>query len=101
MSKWFKENIIMVIINTLILLLIGIIGYNVKAMVSKVDTVEQKANDYTDKVMESHEIKEQIMLNRIENIITLSNEKQDAFLNGQEKIIESIDKRLERIENKN
>lgn len=100
MSKWFKENIVMAVINLLLLIIISVIGFNVRAMVTKVNEVEQRANDYTDRTMETHEIKEQIMLNRIENIITLSNERQDAFLEGQKELVRSIDSRLKRIEDK-
>ena len=57
--------------------------------------IDKKASiEYVDKQFINHESKEQVMLNRLENIITLSLEKQEAVVN-------SIDKRLERIENNN
>lgn len=62
--------------------------------------IQAESIKYTDRMMDNHEIKEQLMLNRIENIITLSNEKQDAFLQGQKDLIQSIDSRLKRIEDK-
>ena len=66
------------------------------------DRIDSKASiDYVDKSFANHEIKEQIMFQNITNVITLNAEKQQAVLEGQIKYMESIDTRLERLENKN
>jgi hypothetical protein len=42
MGTWFKQNFIFVVINTLILLIISIIGWNVRAMVLDMDNKASK-----------------------------------------------------------
>ncbi|NHJ84883.1 MAG: hypothetical protein FK734_05445 [Asgard group archaeon] len=57
------------------------------------DKLELKADiPYVDKAIKTHEEKEKEVYLRLENLIVLSLEKQES-------IVESIDKRLERIEN--
>ena len=42
MGAWFKQNMIFVIINTLILIIMSVIGWNVRAMVLDMDNKVDK-----------------------------------------------------------
>lgn len=101
-NNWLKDR-------PLLTVLFSFIGSLILAFTMRaVNMSDEKAREFEDKLdkkadtewvrtklkeeMSQHEAKEQIMLNRLENIITLSLEKQEA-------VVKSIDKRLERIEN--
>jgi len=65
------------------------------------DKIDSKASiEYVDKSFINHEGKEQLIFNRIESLISLGNDKQDAVLQGIKDAFDITNKRLERIEDK-
>lgn len=57
------------------------------------EDVEAEAKNYVDKRFEQHTLVEQRAFNNLENLMK-------SYLDGQEKLIKSIDKRLDRLEHK-
>jgi len=100
-NKWINQLINICTSILAVLLTVYFASSDLDARELKKEINSKASIEYVDKSMTNHEIKEQIMLNRIENIITLGAEKQQAVLEGQKDYMKSIDKRLERIENKN
>lgn len=106
-NNWLKDRPLLTVLFSFLGSLI--LAFTVRAVNISDDEKKKMQNDidskatidYVDRSIFNHEAKEQIMLNRIENIITLTSERQDAFLQGQKDIVESIDRRLQRLENKN
>lgn len=110
---WIKKNLIIVLLNFLSMI-VGSAG--LWAFTSTMTKLDNKADKvYVDKEVSNisksiitidevdeeikeainiHEVKEKEVYLRLENIIILSLEKQEA-------VVKSIDKRLERLENKN
>lgn len=116
MSEWFRNNMPMVIINTLLVIIMAIVSFNIRAAVKEIsdkaskkelellsiDVNENKqdinqtkidSKEYVDSRFEQHTLTEQRAFNSLEKLM-------ETYLDGQKSLIESIDSRLKRIEDK-